>query len=76
MSHVRGLSWNGEGKEKRTHMSERDYLDKEEALKRLSEPEGDHEIHTALERMKEDHPHLWEVLHRLCTSHTTPTPPS
>ncbi len=26
-------------------MSERDYLAKAEALKRLSEPEGDHELH-------------------------------
>ena len=39
-------------------MSERDYLAKEEALKRLSEPEGDHELHTALERMRVEHPHL------------------
>ena len=46
-------------------MGERDYLAKEEALKRLSEPEGDHELHAALERMREEHPHLWEVLHRL-----------
>jgi hypothetical protein len=29
-------------------MSERDYLAKEMALKRLSEPEGDHELHAAL----------------------------
>ena len=50
-------------------MSERDYLAKEEALKRLSEPEGDHELHTALERMRVDHPHLWEVLYRLHLSH-------
>jgi hypothetical protein len=33
-------------------MSERDYLAKEEALRRLSEHEGDHELHTALERMR------------------------
>lgn len=46
-------------------MTERDYLAKEEALRRLSEPEGDHELHAALERMKESHPHLWEVLHRV-----------
>ena len=39
-------------------MSERDYLAKEEALRRLSEPQGDHELHTALERMRLDHPHL------------------
>jgi hypothetical protein len=39
-------------------MSERDYLAKGEALKRLSEPEGDHELHAALERMRVDHPHL------------------
>jgi hypothetical protein len=49
----------------RETMSERDYLAKEEALKRLSEPEGDHELHGALARMKVDHPHLWAVLHRL-----------
>src|ERR687893_3316818 len=46
-------------------MSERDYLAKEEALRRLSEPEGDHELHAALERMRESHPHLWEALHRV-----------
>ena len=46
-------------------MSESDYLAKEKALRRLSEPEGDHELHTALERMRLDHPHLWEVLHRV-----------
>jgi hypothetical protein len=42
---------------------------KEEALRRLSEPEGDHELHTALERMRLDHPHLWGVLHRLHLAH-------
>ena len=57
-------------------MSERDYQAKAEALRRLSEAEGDHELHAALERMRVDHPHLWEVLHRLCTSHMMPTPPS
>ena len=46
-------------------MSERDYPAKEEASRRLSEPEGDHELHSALERMRAHHPHLWEVLHRL-----------
>jgi hypothetical protein len=51
-------------------MSERrDYLAKEEALRRLSDPEGDHQLHTALERMRVDHPHLWEVLHRLHLAH-------
>jgi hypothetical protein len=50
-------------------MSERDYLAKAEALRRLSEPEGDQELHAALERMRVDHPHLWEVLHRLHLSH-------
>jgi hypothetical protein len=50
-------------------MSERDYLAKEEALRRLSEPEGDHELHIALERMRLDHPHLWGVLHRLHLAH-------
>ena len=46
-------------------MTERDYLAKEEALRRLSEPEGDHELHAALGRMRESHLHLWEVLHRV-----------
>jgi hypothetical protein len=50
-------------------VSERDYLAKEEALRRLSEPEGDHELHAALERMRVDHPHLWGVLHRLHLAH-------
>ena len=50
-------------------MSERDYLAKEEALMRLSEPQGDHELHAALERMRVDRPHLWEVLHRLHLAH-------
>jgi hypothetical protein len=57
-------------------MSERDYLAKEEALKRLSGPEGDHELHTALERMD-------TLISRTCgrcstgyTSHTTPIPQS
>ena len=50
-------------------MSERDYPAKVEALRRLSEPEGDHELHTALERMRVHHPHLWEVLHRVHLAH-------
>jgi hypothetical protein len=50
-------------------MSEREYLDKAEALRRLSEPGGDHELHAALERMRLDHPHLWGVLHRLHLAH-------
>jgi hypothetical protein len=33
-------------------MSERDYLAKEEAVRRLSKPEGDHELHSVLERMR------------------------
>ena len=52
-----------EGRERT--LSERDYLAKEEALRRLSEPEGDHELHAALARMRESHPHLWEVIHRV-----------
>jgi hypothetical protein len=59
--------WSDQGKER--IMSEREYPDKGEALKRLSEPEGDHELHTTLERMKEHHPHLWEVLHRVHLTH-------
>ncbi len=34
-------------------------------MKRLSEPEGDHELHSVLERMRVHHPHLWEALHRV-----------
>jgi hypothetical protein len=62
---------NGEiGREK--IMSEhRDYPPKaeEEALGRLSEPEGDHGLHAALEGMRVNHPHLWAVLHRLHLAH-------
>ncbi|MDQ3863829.1 MAG: hypothetical protein M3317_10070 [Actinomycetota bacterium] len=50
-------------------MSERDSLAKEDARRRLSEPEGDHELHTALERMREHHPHLWAALHRVHLAH-------
>ena len=50
-------------------MSERDHPAKEETVKRLSEPEGDHELHSALERMRVHHPHLWEVLHRVHLAH-------
>jgi hypothetical protein len=57
-------------------MSERNFLAKEEALKRLSEPEGDHQLHAALERMD-------TLITRTCgrcstgyTSHTTQTPQS
>jgi hypothetical protein len=50
-------------------MSERDYLAKEEALMRLSEARGDHELHAALERMRVDRPQLWEVHHRLHLAH-------
>ena len=42
---------------------------KEEVVRRLSEPEGDHELHSVLERMKVHHPHLWEALHRVHFSH-------
>ena len=51
-------------------MSERrDYPTKEECLKRLSEPEDDHELHAALGGMRVEHPHLWTVLHRLHLAH-------
>jgi len=46
-------------------MGEDDHPAKEEALQRLSEPEGDHKLHSVLERMKVHHPHLWEALHRV-----------
>jgi len=50
-------------------MGEGDHPAKEQALKRLSEPEGDHELHSVLERMRVHHPHLWEALHRVHFSH-------
>jgi hypothetical protein len=50
-------------------MSAPDNPAKEEALRRISEPEGDHELHATLERMKVHHPHLWEVLHRVHLAH-------
>jgi hypothetical protein len=59
----------GRVQEGRDDVSERDDPAKEEVLRRLSEPEGDHELHTALERMRLDHPHLWGVLHRLHLAH-------
>jgi hypothetical protein len=59
----------GKVEEGRENVSEGDNPAKEEALRRLSEPEGDHELHTALERMRLDHPHLWGVIHRLHLAH-------
>ena len=50
-------------------MGEPEDVDKEEALRRLSEPEGDHELHGVLERMRVNHPHLWEALHRVHLAH-------
>ena len=50
-------------------MSEREYPTKGEALKRLSEPEGDHELNDTLEHMRVNHPHLWEVLQRVHLAH-------
>ena len=44
-------------------MSEGDQVARQEAKRRRSEPEGDHELHSALERMKQHHPHLWRALH-------------
>jgi hypothetical protein len=48
------------GKEGRGTVSEPENpaMKREEALRRLSESEGDHELHAALERMRLDHPHL------------------
>ena len=46
-------------------MSEGDHAARQEAKRRLSEPEGDHDLHSALERMKEHHPHLWQALHKV-----------
>jgi hypothetical protein len=59
--------WTDQEKEKT--MSERDYLAREDALKRLSEPEDDHELHTVLERIRAHHPHLFDVLHRVHLAH-------
>jgi hypothetical protein len=69
--HLLSVSWNevGRMKEGRENVSERDDPAKEEVLRRLSEPEGDHDLHTALERMRLEHPHLWGVLHRLHLAH-------
>ena len=39
-------------------MGEGDHPAKEEALKRLSEPEGDYELHSVLERLGVYHPPL------------------
>jgi hypothetical protein len=50
-------------------MSEREHLDEGDALRRIPDPEGDHELHTTLERIREHHPHLWEVLHRVHLAH-------
>ena len=50
-------------------MGEGEHPAKEEALRRLSEPEGDHELHSVMEGMKVHHPHLWEALHRVRFSH-------
>jgi hypothetical protein len=50
-------------------LSEHDQAAREEARRRLSEPEGDHELHSALEWMRVDHPRLWEVLHRVHLAH-------
>src|ERR687898_393990 len=47
------------------NVSEGDHEAKQYAQRRLSEPEGDHELHSAMERMKEHHPHLWNALHRV-----------
>jgi hypothetical protein len=55
----------GDGQRREKAMGEGDDPAKEEALRRLSEPEGDHELHSVLERMKVHHPHLWEALHRV-----------
>ena len=38
-------------------------------MRRLSEPVGDHELHSVLEHMEVHHPHLWEALHRVHFSH-------
>jgi hypothetical protein len=67
VEHIRKVLWNGEGREKT--MTERDYLAQQEVLRRLYEPEDDHQLHAALEHMRVHHPHLWEVLHRVHLTH-------
>ena len=47
------------------NVSEGDQAARQEAKRRLSEPEGDHELHSAMGRMKEHHPHLWNALHKV-----------
>lgn len=47
------------------NVSAGDHAARQEAKRRLSEPEGDHELHAAMEGMKDRHPHLWNVLHRV-----------
>jgi hypothetical protein len=64
-----GRRSNGHRRERITVSEREDTVKKEEALRRLSEPEGDHELHTALERMRLNQPHLWGVLHRLHLAH-------
>jgi hypothetical protein len=58
------VSWTTRGRE-RENVSEGDHESRQEAKRRLSDPEGDHELHSAMERMKEHHPHLWNSLHRV-----------
>ena len=55
--------------EKEQTMSERDYLAKEEALRRLSEPERVTMSCTPLGAHGVHHPHLWGVLHRVHLAH-------
>ncbi len=50
-------------------MSMPDQQAKEEARRRLTQPEDDHELHAALDEMRVKHPHLHDVLHRLHLSH-------
>jgi hypothetical protein len=69
-----GIMERGRGKGEE-NVSERDHQAKEEALRRLSEPEGDRELDTALERMRVEHPTFGRCSTG-CTSRTTPTPQS
>jgi hypothetical protein len=66
---LRLVLWIGRGMEKT--VGERDYVAKEEALKRLSEPEGDHELNSVLERMRVHLPHHFKVLYRVHLSDET-----
>ena len=50
-------------------MTTPEFIGQEQVLRRLAEPEGDQELHAALEHMKRHHWHLWRILHELHLAH-------